>query len=534
MSKQHYDFVIVGGGSAGCVLANRLSASGDHRVCLLEAGPEDKTPLISTPGAFAYFMFSKKYNWMFDSESKPDIRNGQPVFCPQGKALGGGSSINAMVYIRGHRVDYDHWAALGNRGWSYDDLLPYFRKNECNERGEDHYHGGSGPLYVSNCRNYYPLNDRFLQAAAEAGFPVTDDFNGAEQEGVGFYQFTIKDGKRCSASHAYLQPVRARPNLDVVCRAHTTRILWEGRRAVGVEYIRSGKTEILHANREVLLSAGAYNSPKLLMLSGIGGGSALAAAGITPIHELPGVGENLQEHVDSCVLQESRKNDGFRASLGGLLSMTPHTFRYLFRKTGKLESSVTQAGGFLKTRPDLEAPDVQLHFLPLLYDDSGRDLKLMAKSGYSCHACVLRPKSRGRVTLHTADPFAPPRIDLNFFDHPDDRKTLADGIRVARKILAAPAFDDYRGTELNPGPDAQSDEDILARAKQRLGLVYHPSGTCKMGNDEMAVVDDELRVRGLEGLRVVDASIMPTLIGGNTNAPVMVIAEKAADLILAA
>jgi choline dehydrogenase-like flavoprotein len=269
------------------------------------------------------------------------------------------------------------------------------------------------------------------------------------------------------------------------------------------------------------------------MLSGVGAAGVLTGAGITPVHELPGVGENLQEHADSCVLQESRQNDGFRASLGGLLAMTPHTFRYLFSKKGKLESSVTQAGGFLKTRPELEAPDVQLHFLPLLYDDSGRDLKLMARSGYSCHVCVLRPKSRGRMTLRSADPLAPPRIDLNFFDHPDDRKTLVDGLRLARKILAAPAFDDYRGAELNPGPEAQSDEDILARAKERLGLVYHPSGTCKMGHDEMAVVDDELRVRGLQGLRVVDASIMPTLIGGNTNAPVMVIAEKAAELILA-
>lgn len=533
MPESLYDYIIVGGGSAGCVLANRLSANGKHRVCLLEAGPEDRTPLISTPGAFAYFMFSKKYNWMFDSEAKPDIRNGQPVFCPQGKTLGGGSAINAMIYIRGHRCDYDHWAALGNRGWGFDDLLPYFKRNETNERGGDDFHGDSGPLYVSDCRNYYPLNDRFLEAAEQAGFPVTEDFNGARQEGVGFYQFTIREGRRCSASHAYLRPARSRKNLDVVCRAQAARILFEGKRAVGVEISRGGKTETLGADREVLLSAGAYNSPKLLMLSGVGAADALGRAGIAPFHELPGVGENLQEHMDSCVLQYSVKKVGFRASIGGLLGMAPHAFRYLVNKTGKLESSVTQAGGFLKTRPELEAPDVQLHFLPLLYDDSGRDIRLMSRSGYSCHACVLRPKSRGRMTLGSPDPLAPPRIDLNFLDHPDDRKTLVEGIRVARRILAAPAFDDCRGAELNPGPDAQSDEDILDRAKQRLGLVYHPVGTCKMGNDGMAVVDDELRVHGLEGLRVIDASIMPTLIGGNTNAPVMVIAEKAADLILA-
>ena len=268
------------------------------------------------------------------------------------------------------------------------------------------------------------------------------------------------------------------------------------------------------------------------MLSGIGNGEALREAGIESFHELPGVGENLQEHVDSCVLQECTKKEGFRASLGGLLQMTPHVFRYLFKKTGKLASSVTQAGAFLRTRDDLAAPDVQFHFLPLLYDDSGRNLKLMSKSGYSCHVCVLRPKSRGRMTLRSKDPAAPPRISLNFLEHPDDRKTLADGIRIARRILAAPAFEDCRGAELSPGPDAQSDEEILSRSKQRLGLVYHPVGTCKMGHDDMAVVDGELRVHGLQGLRVVDASIMPTLVGGNTNAPTMIIAEKASDLIL--
>ncbi len=532
MSEQRFDYIIVGGGSAGCVLANRLTESGRHSVCLLEAGPEDGSPLINTPGAFAYFMFSRKYNWKFDSEPRADIRHGQPIFCPQGKALGGGSAINAMIYIRGHRADYDHWAALGNTGWSFDDLLPYFRKNECNERGADRLHGGSGPLRVSDCRNYYAINDRFLQAAREAGYPVNDDFNGDEQEGVGFYQFTIANGRRCSASHAYLHSARGRENLTVACRARANRILFDGRRATGVEYRRRGKTRRIHAQREVIVSGGAYNSPKLLMLSGIGNLQDLAGAGIEPVHGLPGVGENLQEHMDSCVLQRSRKGDGFTSSPAGLIRMAPELFRYLAGRKGKLESSVTQAGGFLKTSTDLGSPDIQLHFLPLLYDDSGRDLWLMAKKGYSCHVCVLRPKSRGRVTLKSADPDQPPRIDLNFLDHPDDGKILVAGIRLARKILAAPAFDDYRGEELNPGPDAQSDEEILARAKERLGLVYHPVGTCKMGQDDMAVVDPELRVHGLESLRVVDASIMPTLIAGNTNAPAMVIAEKAADLIL--
>ncbi|MBT8054464.1 MAG: choline dehydrogenase [Xanthomonadales bacterium] len=532
MQDEHFDYIIVGGGSAGCVLANRLSAEGNNKVCLLEAGPEDKTLFITIPGAFAYFMFTKKYNWSFDSEPVGDIRKGEPVFCPQGKGLGGGSAINAMIYIRGHRVDYDHWASLGNEGWGWEDLLPYFKKNECNERGGDELHGDSGPLYVSNCRNYYPINERFLQAASESGFPLNNDFNGPEQEGAGLYQFTIRDGKRCSASHAYLRPVRTRTNLSVECHALASRILLEGNKATGVEYRQKGEIRRIYADKEVIVSAGAYNSPKLLMLSGIGGEDALTSAGITPFHVLPGVGENLQEHVDSCVLQESRKSDGFRTSLGGLLKMWREPFRYLFGRKGKLESSITQAGAFLKTAPDLPAPDIQLHFLPLLYDDSGRNLKLMAQSGYSCHVCVLRPKSRGRMTLRSADPAEPPRIELNFFDHPDDRKTMANGIRVARKILSASSFDDYRGAEMNPGPDAQSDDEILARCKEKLGLVYHPVGTCKMGNDEMAVVDSSLRVHGLDALRVVDASIMPTLIGGNTNAPTMVIAEKAADLIL--
>ena len=350
---------------------------------------------------------------------------------------------------------------------------------------------------------------------------------------MGFYQFTIKDGKRCGVSQAYLKPAGARKNLSVKCNVLVSRILFDKNRAIGVEYQNQGKTLRMYAKKEVILSAGAFNSPKLLMLSGIGDKESLAEVGIAQIHDLPGVGRNLQEHVDACVLQESRIADGFISSPAGLLKMIPDSVRYLFRKTGKLASSVTQAGGFLRTSDEVDIPDIQLHFLPLLYDDNGRNLDLMSKSGYSCHVCVLRPQSHGRVTLKSPDPAVAPRIDLNFLEHPDDQKTLVNGVRLARRILAAKSFDDYRGAELHPGPDAQSDEEILLKCKERLGLVYHPVGTCAMGNDEMAVVDDTLKVHGLEALRVVDASIMPTLIGGNINAPVIAIAEKASDLILA-
>ncbi len=533
MKTTHFDYIIIGGGSAGSVLANRLSNNSEHKLCLLEAGPDDKSPFIKIPGAFAYFMFSKKYNWSYDSEPVAEIRKGQPIFCPQGKTLGGGSSINAMIYIRGDRSDYDHWEALGNKGWGFNDLLPYFKKSESNERGADNFHGDSGPLKVSDCRNFFPVNEHFIKAAQEAGYPLTEDFNGSQFEGVGYYQFTINDGKRWSAAHAFLNPARKRNNLSVECNSQASRILFEGKRAIGVEYLRKGKTERIYANKEVILSAGAYNSPKLLMLSGIGDKQALAEVGLTQSHNLPGVGQNLQEHVDACVLQESKKKDGLTTSVNGLLKMVPESFKYLFANTGKLSSSVSQAGAFLKTSDTIDVPDIQLHFVPLLFDDCGRNLKLLSRHGYSCHVCVLRPKSRGRISLKSSDPKVPPRISLNFFDHPDDSKTLIDGIRVARKILASKSFDDYRGSEISPGDDAQSDAEILKKCKDMLGLVFHPSGTCKMGNDEMAVVDDQLRVHGLEGLRVVDASIMPTLISGNTNAPVMAIAEKAADLILA-
>lgn len=530
--NNQYDYIIVGAGSAGSVLANRLSADGKTTVCLLEAGPKDRTPFISIPGAFAYFMFSKKYNWRFNSTSSPGIRNGQPIFCPRGKTLGGSSAVNGMVYIRGHQSDYDHWAELGNEGWSYDDVLPYFVKSETNERIKDEYHGTTGPLYVSDTPGYYPQAHAFLDAAQQAGIPRTDDFNGENFEGAGFYQFTIRNGERCGVSRAYLKPSLNRPNLTVITDAHAQKVLFDGKQAKGVLYKEGVNDKLVMATKEVILCGGAFNSPQLLMLSGIGDAEHLKQHEINLVHELPGVGKNLQEHVDACVLHSSLKRDGFTMSTGGLLRMMPDTIKYFKTRKGKLAASITEAGAFIKSNPKVKVPDIQLHFLPLLFDDSGRDLKLMSKDGFSCHACVLRPKSRGSVTLDSNDPYAAPVIDFNFFDHPEDQKTLVDGIRQVRKIMAADALKSWRGEEMHPGSNVQSDAEILQKCKDKLGVVYHPVGTCKMGNDTLAVVDNQLRVHGVKGLRVVDASVMPTLISGNTNATTIMIAERAADLIL--
>jgi len=532
MSKSAFDYIIVGAGSAGSVLANRLSKDPTTSVLLLEAGPEDKTPMIRIPGAFAYFMFSKKYNWLYDAEPVSDIRNGQPVFCPRGKTLGGSSAVNAMVYIRGHKSDYDRWQADGNEGWGYEQLLPYFKKSETNQRGANAYHGDKGPLYVSDTQNYYPLNERFLKASENVGFPLTDDFNGEHYEGAGYYQFTIKDGERCGVARGYLNPVRDRKNLQIECEAFVNLILFEDKVASGVEYTQNGKTISVKATKEVLLCGGSFNSPQTLMLSGVGDKEELQSHGIGVVHDLPGVGKNLQEHVDACVLVKSKKKDGFSLTASGLMKTLPDTLQYLRSKTGNLANSITQAGAFLKSNPDIEVPDIQMHFVPILFDDCGRNIGLLRQHGYSLHVCVLRPESRGKVSLKSANPRDKIKIDFNFLSEKKDQKTLVDGIRVARKILENEAFDEHRGEEMHPGKDVQSDEGLLQACKDRLGLVYHPSGTCKMGNDPMAVVDARLCVHGLKSLRVVDASVMPTLVGGNTNAPVIAMAEKAADMIL--
>jgi len=524
-----FDYIIVGAGSAGCVLAERLSANPKHRVCLIEAGPPDSSPLIHTPLGVIGLIGSKTYNWCFDTEPQPYLDQ-RRLFWPRGKTLGGSSSINAMVYIRGHAKDYDDWAEQGNAGWSYNELLPLFKAHENNERGPSRMHGTGGPLNVADVRDPNPLSHVFVEAAKQVGLPYNADFNGIEQEGVGLYQVTQKDGQRWSSARAFLEGARSRPNLTVLTKAHATRVLLEGKRAVGIEVLHNGQSRQLHAQREVVLCGGAVNSPQLLLLSGIGPKDELAQHGIKLVHELPGVGQNLQDHLDMTVMVRDRS----KRAIGLALSFVPRAiaalFRYVFGRRGLLASNVAEGGGFAKLSKDSERPDVQFHFLPSYLKDHGR--KLVPGYGCTLHVCQLRPKSRGYIGLKSANPLADPLIQPNYLEHPDDRAALIASVRLARRIFASPAFSGINGGETEPGAAAQSDEAILADIRKRAETIYHPIGTCKMGNDAMAVVDSQLRVHGIDGLRVADASIMPTLIGGNTNAPSMVIGEKAAQMIL--
>ena len=526
-----YDTIIVGAGSAGCALANRLSADPNRQVCLLEAGPEDRSPWIHLPVGIFFMMRSKTLNWRYQTAPEPQLYN-RRLFWPRGKTLGGSSSSNAMVYTRGHRRDYDHWAELGNRGWSYAELLPLFKRAQHQERGPSEYHGVGGPLNVADLRQQSEISQVFIRAAGQVGYPLSDDFNGAEQVGVGFYQVTQKDGQRCSSARAYLHPILQRPNLTILTNALASRVLIEGQRAVGVAYLdRSGQTVEVRARREVVLAGGAINSPQLLLLSGVGPRAELERHGIPVAHELPGVGQNLQDHLDIVVAHRDRR----RASYGFALSFLPRLIKgivdYVRHRRGFLTSNLAEAGGFVKTDLGLPLPNIQYHLTSTILDDHGR--RIWHGYGYSLHACDLRPKSRGALTLNSADPRDPPALQPNYLSHPDDLETLLAAVKTCRKILAAPAFDGYRGRELFPGEAVQSDDELREFIRRRAETIYHPVGTCKMGHDPLAVVDDQLRVHGLSGLRVADASIMPTLIGGNTNAPTIVIGEKAAELILA-
>ena len=511
-----YDYVIVGAGSAGCVLAARLSEDPDVRVAVLEAGAEDTQPEIHIPAAFPA-LFKSSWDWDLEGEQEPGLDN-RRLYLPRGRMLGGCSSINAMIYIRGNRADYDAWAAAGCDGWSYDDVLPYFRRSEDNERGEDAYHGAGGPMSVSESRSMHPLVDTMLEAARAAGHEHNPDFNGARQEGVGRFQLTQRDGLRWSTADAFLHPARERGNLEVITGALSTRILFEGERAVGVEMARADELIQIRAEREVILSAGAYQSPVLLMLSGIGPADELAAMGIHVLVDLP-VGENLQDHPMAMLNYLTDEQSLFGA-------LTPENLELLGEGRGPLTSNIPEGGGFMRTRPGLDAPDVQFHITPSLYYDEG--LSVPRDDGYSFGPVVLKPTSRGRVTLRTPRADSKPVVLCNFLTTEEDRESMLAGARIALEIAAQPALSSALRAPFSV-PASDSDEDIMAWIRAAAHTVYHPTSTCAMG----PVVDAQLRVHGVQRLRVADASVMPTITRGNTNAPTIMIAEKAADLITA-
>jgi len=513
-----FDFIIVGAGSAGCALAGRLSENPNSRVLLLEAGGRDWHPFIHMPAGFAKLIHSDSINWAYETEPQAEL-DGRRLYWPRGKVLGGSSSINAMCYCRGHRKDYDEWAAAGATGWSFDEVLPYFVKAEDQENGASAYHGTGGPLGVQNLRHTNPLSAVFIEAAQQAGQTHTDDFNGPRQRGFGYYQVTQRDGRRCSSAFAYLRPAAKRANLTVQTHAQATRILLDGSRATGIEYRRGRRSHSVHGG-QVILAGGAINSPQLLMLSGIGPAAELRMHGIDVHHDLPGVGKNLQDHLDICTLAHCREPITYDK-----VSEFASGLRYLFGRKGPASSNIAEAGGFVVSRHATDdRPDIQMHFVPAFLDDHGRNI--LPGHGMTIHACALRPQSRGELTLQSSDALAAPLLQPNYLEYEYDRRLMLECVRLAREIFSQQAFRPYAGAELYPGVEAQSDEALLRFIRRRAETIYHPVGTCKMGVDPMAVVDPQLNVRGLDALSVVDASIMPALVSGNTNAPAIMIAEK--------
>ena len=524
-----HDFIVVGAGSAGCVLAARLSEDPATRVLLLEAGGRDTNPWIHIPVGYFRTMHDPATDWCYRTEPEPAL-DGRSLDWPRGKVLGGSSSINGLLYVRGQPRDFDHWRQLGNAGWSFEDVLPYFIRAEDQERGADEWHGAGGPQAVSDMRVRRDVCDAFIAGAEEIGIPRNDDINGARQEGAGYFQLTARNGRRWSTAVGYLRPARRRPNLRVVTRAHVHRLCFEGRRAVGVRYAVGSDVREARARAEVVLCAGAVGSPQILQLSGVGPAALLERHGIGTVHHLPGVGENLQDHLQIRAVYRCTRptlndevNNPFRKALLGL--------EYLLRRTGPMSMGASQVYVFARTRPELETPDIQFHFQPLSADRPGQGLHRF--SAFTASVCQLRPESRGRIRIKHPDPYAYPAIEPNYLATAGDRAAAVAGLRMTRAIAGSRAMRPFVEEELLPGPEARSDEALLEAARGIAQTIYHPAGTCAMGRGPHAVVDERLRVRGAGGLRVVDASVMPVITSGNTNAPTIMIAEKAADMIRA-
>ncbi len=527
---QTYDYIIAGAGSAGCVLANRLTASGKHRVLLLEAGGEDTSFWIHFPLGYGKHFSNPEVNWLYQGEPEPAIGN-RRIAQPRGKVLGGSSSINGLVYIRGQREDYDAWRAQGNGGWGFDDVLPYFRKAEDQARGESEYHGVGGPLQVSDHAEPHPLCDAFIEAAQACGYARNDDFNGATQEGFGYIQMTARNGWRCSAAKGYLRPARKRGNLTVVTRAHATRVLFDGTRASGIDYLQDGVKKTASAAREVILASGAFNSPQLLQLSGLGPAALLQSMGIPVVADMPGVGANLQDHFNGRLVYECTEPITLNDIVHSKTRSVAAALRHLFTRKGLLNMAASYSAGFLRADAAAQSPDIQVGLGLFSFDKLSDGLHDF--SGFYSAVRLLRPESRGTVMIQNADPLQAPLIKPNYLATEKDCSVLLAGLKASRQIMNQPAMRRYIVRERDPGDDCVSDDALLDHIRMKGGISYHPVGTCRMGNDDGAVVDPQLCVRGVHGLRVVDASVMPTLVSGNTNAPTIMIAEKGADLILA-
>ncbi|MDH4580628.1 choline dehydrogenase [Pseudomonas sp. BN415] len=526
--NKRYDYIIIGAGSAGCVLANRLTEDAGTSVLVLEFGGSDRSVLIQMPSAFSIPMNTKKYNWRYETVAEPHL-DGRRLHCPRGKVLGGSSSINGLVYIRGHAYDFDEWESLGAKNWGYRNCLPYFKRAETYKFGGDEYRGASGPLATNNGNNMQnPLYGAWVEAGAQAGYIKTDDCNGYMQEGFGAMHMTVKDGVRWSTANAYLRPAMERPNLTVITHAMTRRILLEGKRTVGVEYDQGGQTHTVHCNREVLVSSGPIGSPHLLQRSGIGPTEVLKQAGIEVRHHLPGVGESLQDHSEIYIQYACKEPITLNGKMG-LLGKALIGLRWLLFKDGLGASNHFEAGGFIRSEQGLRWPDIQFHFLPaaMRYDGD----KPFRGHGFMVLTGPNKPKSRGHVRALSADPYEHPEIRFNYLESEEDREGFRRCVRLTREIIGQPAMDRYRGEELAPGPAVQTDEEIDAFVRANMESTMHPCGSCRMGEDDMAVVDSELRVRGIQGLRVIDSSVFPTEPNGNLNAPTIMLAERASDLV---